>query len=500
MARLANRNPRPAKAFSLRQPAGVISKDIPMDPGPLLERLKAHRTIGGVPLRELEWLVRVGTVRTLEPHEVMVPSSAPVTDFDVVLDGHLSIRVDRGAGPRIVMEWRGGDVTGILPYSRMKRTPGTVVAEERTTILVVNGAELPRMIHECPELTTVLVHVMLDRARVFTSSGLLDEKLASLGRLAAGLAHELNNPASAAARGAKTLADGLDVLDRATAHFCSLRLSEAQRAAVIAMRDRPPVGGRLLPIDLADRRDAVDEWLSAHGAGGIDAAHLADAGLQPADLEQLGGLVGLDNLPTVLTYVSAGIAVRRLVSDLNVAASRIHTLVAAVKGFTSLDEQGALQPIAIRRGLEDTVTVLGSKAKAKSVRIDIDVAENLPVVNGYGGELNQVWANLVDNAIDAAPGGRVRIHAAADGDHVVVRVVDDGPGMPADVLSRIFDPFFTTKDVGEGTGLGLDIARRIVQRHRGAIDVSTGQGGTEFRVSLPAAAPIRQAPAEGAPP
>jgi signal transduction histidine kinase len=111
-----------------------------------------------------------------------------------------------------------------------------------------------------------------------------------------------------------------------------------------------------------------------------------------------------------------------------------------------------------------------------------------------------VWANLVDNAIDAAPGGRVRIHAAADGDHVVVRVVDDGPGIPEDVLSRIFDPFFTTKDVGEGTGLGLDIARRIVQRHRGAIDVSTGQGGTEFRVSLPAAAPIPHAPAEGAPP
>jgi signal transduction histidine kinase len=266
------------------------------------------------------------------------------------------------------------------------------------------------------------------------------------------------------------------------------------------MRDRPPLGGRLSPIDLADRRDAVDEWLSARGAGGIDAAHLADAGLQPADLEQLGGLVGPDNLAAVLTYVSAGIAVRRLVSDLNVAASRIHTLVAAVKGFTSLDEQGALQPIAIRRGLEDTVTVLGSKAKAKSVKIDIDVAENLPVVNGYGGELNQVWANLVDNAIDAAPGGHVRIHAAAEGDHVVVRVVDDGPGIPEAVLSRIFDPFFTTKDVGEGTGLGLDIARRIVQRHRGAIDVSTGPGGTEFRVSLPAAAPIRHAPAEGAPP
>jgi signal transduction histidine kinase len=157
-----------------------------------------------------------------------------------------------------------------------------------------------------------------------------------------------------------------------------------------------------------------------------------------------------------------------------------------VKGFTYVNQQMTPQPVAIGRGLADTVTVLRPKAKSKSVTVSLQVADPMPAVDGYGGELNQVWANLVDNAIDAAPGGHVRVEAAPVGDKVVVRVIDDGPGIPEDVVHRIFDPFFTTKDVGEGTGLGLDIARRIVQRHQGVIDVNTGSGGTEFKVTLPA--------------
>ena len=455
----------------------------------LLERLQAHRTLGAVPRRELEWLVATGVVRTLEPGDVLSPASGPVSGFYTVLDGHLSIRVDSGAGPRIVMEWHGGDVTGILPYSRVKRPPGDVLAEQRTTILAVDAAELPRMTRECPELTAVLVHVMLDRARVFKSSELLDEKITSLGRLAAGLAHELNNPASAVARSAKTLVAGLQALDRATERFYALRLTPAQCLTVADLRDRTPASrGSLPPLELADRRDAVDEWLFEHGVSGVDVDPLVDAGLRPTDLEQLSAMTGPAELGTVLTYISTGREVRRLASDIDVAASRIHSLVDAVKGFTYLNQQATLQPIAIGRGLSDTLTVLRPKAKAKAVSVEVRVSENLPAVDGYGGELNQVWANLVDNAIDATPGGHVRIDAAAAEGKVVVRVIDDGPGIPADTLTRIFDPFFTTKDVGEGTGLGLDIARRIVQRHRGAIDVSTGPGGTEFRVMLPVSA------------
>ncbi len=159
-----------------------------------------------------------------------------------------------------------------------------------------------------------------------------------------------------------------------------------------------------------------------------------------------------------------------------------------MKGFTFVNQQATLQPIEIGRGLADTVTVLRAKARAKSVEVTVHVAPGLPAVDGYGGELNQVWANLLDNAIDAARGGHVRLDAGSENGKVVVRVIDDGPGIPDEIVNRIFDPFFTTKDVGEGTGLGLDISRRIVQRHQGTIDLHTGKGGTEFCVTLPASA------------
>jgi signal transduction histidine kinase len=456
----------------------------------LVERLASHRTVGGVPREQLEWLAAVGTERILEPGDVLTPVGGPVKGLYIVLEGHLLIRVDRGAGPRIVMEWHGGDATGILPYSRIKGPPGDVVAEAHSEVLAVSREDLPRMIRECHELTAVLVHVMIDRARTFKSSELLDEKVASLGRLAAGLAHELNNPASAVARSAKTLATQIAVLDDATQRFCALGLSDEQARRIAALRDERTgaTAATASALELADRQEALDDWLDRHltsAAGRVDVPVLVRAGFGVGDLDTLRALVAGHQLADVLAHESALHAARQLASEIDTAATRIHTLVAAVKGFTYVNQQGTLMPVAIAQGLTDTVTVLRSKASAKAVEVDVQVADGLPTVEGYGGELNQVWANLVDNAIDATPGGHVRVQAHATDGKVIVRVIDDGPGIPDDVAPRIFDPFFTTKDVGQGTGLGLDIARRIVQRHRGAIDMATGPGGTEFRVTLP---------------
>jgi signal transduction histidine kinase len=453
----------------------------------LIERLASHRTIGAVPRAQLEWLAAIGHEVTIEPGEILTPSTGPVKGLYVVLDGHLLIRVDRGAGPRIVMEWRGGDVTGLLPYSRIKGPPGDVVAEERTTIFMVDASDLQRLTRECYELTAVLVHVMVDRARVFKSSELLDEKMISLGRLAAGLAHELNNPASAVARSAKTLVAELATLVDVTRRFFALNLSDAQSHAIAELRDKHPVPQVApQPLELADRQEAIDNWLDEHDVAAANVEPLAASGFLAADLDMLSSLVGSDKVGPVLEYVATGQTVQQLAGEIDTAATRIHSLVAAVKGFTYVNQETTLQPIAIERGISDTVTILKPKARSNAVEMTVHVAPDLPTVEGYGGELNQVWANLLDNAIDATPKGHIRIEADAADGKVVVRVIDDGPGIPPEIANRIFDPFFTTKDVGKGTGLGLDIARRIVQRHRGAIDVSTSPSGTEFRVTLPA--------------
>jgi signal transduction histidine kinase len=268
-------------------------------------------------------------------------------------------------------------------------------------------------------------------------------------------------------------------------------MSGADRGAVNALRDLAgePGGHAATPLDRADREDAIEAWLSGHGISGVPPETLAESRLTIEELERFAGTVAPAVLGAAVKYVAASGRVRRSVAEINAAASRIYKLVDAVKGFVHLDQNVSPKPVDVERALSDTLTVLRSKARSKSVEVTLDLGSHLPVVEGYAGELNQVWANLVDNAIDASPGGHVTVKASGEHDHLVVRVIDGGPGIPAELARRIFDPFFTTKPIGEGTGLGLDIARRIVRRHRGEIDFTTGPGGTEFRVSLPAARP-----------
>lgn len=458
----------------------------------VVDLLASHRTLGSAPRAELEWLAARGERRTVREGETMVLAGLPVEGMFVLFTGHTSIRVDKGAGPRKVMEWRGGDVTGLLPYSRLSKPPGHARAEEDTDMLFVSGRHFPEMIRECHEVTAILVHVMVDRARAFTSSDLHVEKILSLGRLAAGLAHELNNPASAVARSAATLRVDLGSLEQASQALSVAGLSAAEASAVDALCERCAAvgtGATLSPIDRADREDALVNWLDSRGLDAQLAESLADSDVPVEAFENLGTTLTSTKLEAAVRWITAICGLRRLAGEIETAASRIHDLVGAVKGFTYLDQATTPKPVDIARGLADTLTVLRFKARAKSVVLNLTTPPGLPEVDGYGGELNQVWSNLIDNALDAVPaGGQIDIQAEVEDQFVVVRVVDNGPGIPEDVRMRVFEPFFTTKPVGDGTGLGLDIARRIVSRHDGSLEFDTRPGRTEFRVLLPVTA------------
>jgi len=461
-----------------------------MTPSDLVERLAAHRTLGAAPREELAWLASHGTFRHVNPGEVVAQKGQPVEELWVVLSGRLAIFVDRGTGVHKTVEWRTGDVTGLLPYSRLTTPPGYSTAQEPTEILALHRDHLPDMIQSCQAITTILVHSMLDRARMFTSNDLHDEKMLSLGRLSAGLAHELNNPASAIERSATLLEDRLDDGEQATRLFAGARLTEAQLAAVDTFRQscHVRVHGVPSPIEQAEREEEIADWLAAHAVETRIADAIAETPTTIDALDRLSTAIEGPALEAVLRWTAAACSVRSLASEIQDAATRISGLVLAVKGFTHMDQATVAEPVDLLQSVGNTVAVLRSKARQKAASIAVDVEPDLPPVRGFAGELNQIWVNLIDNALDAVgKDGRIEVLAARDGARVLVRIVDNGPGIPSDVRDRIFDPFFTTKPMGLGTGLGLDIVRRLVRHNEGEITVESRPGRTEFRVELPIA-------------
>jgi len=476
-------NNRPAKRFI------SIKRRSNLNDTSLVQLLSSHRMLGTLPENEIGWVATHGVLRHLEQGAVLTSKGGQVEGLHVVLNGHLTIHVDQGAGPRKIMEWRGGDVTGLMPYSRLVAPPGDVIAEESTKVITVYRDHMKAMIRECPELTAILVHVMIDRARHFTSSFLHDEKLVSLGKLAAGLAHELNNPVSAIARSAGTLSKTSAGADDMARTLGSFPISAEQNAVLEKARNAclsEQTHSVLSALQQEEREDSISAWLKNHGAEIAMAEALAETDLTFDMLNQLAESMKGPVLNAALGWIAADSTTHRLTSEIQTAASKIHDLVAAIKGFTEMDRATVPEPVDIKQGLANTLVVLRSKAKSKSVELSVNLEKDLPSVNGFGSELNQVWANLIDNALDAvSDGGRVELKARREGNTVVVEIIDDGPGVPPEIQNRIYDPFFTTKPVGKGTGLGLDIVRRLLQRHNGQIELDSQPGRTEFRVLLP---------------
>lgn len=314
------------------------------------------------------------------------------------------------------------------------------------------------------------------------------EALAALGTLAAGLAHEMNNPASAAVRAAWALQDTGDVLLSSLVRLAEGSLSARQFIALDALRRELGAGtAGVSPLALTDREEALADWLTAHGvtAAWDIAPALAAAGADVAWCERAGQVLDGGTLEPGMEWVASALSAAVLLSEVKEATERVSGLVTAMKSYAQLD-RASLQFTDVTEGIDSTLVMLGDKL-GDGVAVIRDYAPGVPRIEANPADLNQVWTNIIDNAIDAMNGhGTLRISTRADPEHILVEIADTGPGMPAEVQARAFEAFYTTKDVGKGTGLGLDIARRIVvERHHGQITIDSRPGETILRVQLP---------------
>jgi signal transduction histidine kinase len=366
-----------------------------------------------------------------------------------------------------------------------------MVAETDCRLALIEPEEFRRLAFSQPAIhRRVMQQVAPVMSRV-TSREQSRERLTSLGTMAAGLAHELNNPAAAARRAAAQMTEALEVISSSLARFVEAGIEREQAKELVVLQQQAVShAAACTALDALDASDAEEELLVRLEA--LDVAEpwrlaepLAVAGVDQAWLDKLAALAGPAS-DAALQWVAASLNAGRLASELEESTERMSSLVGAVKSYAYMD-RGELVEVDLHEGLETTLAVLGYKLKHTEITLVREYDRALPKLTVRGSELNQVWTNLLDNAIDAlGERGTITISTRADGECAIVEVADDGPGIPDDVASQIFDPFFTTKDVGSGTGLGLATARRIVvERHDGSLTLETEPGHTTFRVRLP---------------
>jgi signal transduction histidine kinase len=442
-----------------------------------------------LPDDQIAWFIGQSQEVTLKPDEVYLHQGDPADAMFVMLEGQTQARGELG-GEIVIISSKPGDVGGVLPFSRMQQFPLTAKAVIKSRVLRFPAALFPELVQKMPELTKRLVGLMSDRIRETTRIEQQRDRLAGLGKLSAGLAHELNNPASAAKRATSQLRDILKQIKEASHALGARDLTGAQKAEIekleasLVQRDSPPPDA----LTISTLEDELDRLLRSHGQNDLWqlAANLARKGARPEVLESLFASLDADTARAALVRISASLEVAALLNEIESATSRISDLVRAIKEYTFMD-QSPVQSVDIVKSLENTLTILHHKLK-RGVEVERDYQPVPLLVDSFGSELNQVWTNIIDNAIDAMGGnGKLRVRTYREDDCVVVEIGDNGPGISDDIKPHIFEPFFTTKGVGEGTGLGLDTVQRIVRKHKGTIQVSSKPGDTRFQVYLPMA-------------
>jgi signal transduction histidine kinase len=461
----------------------------------LIDDLRKIEVFADLPQEHLVWLVEKFEERIFQPGEIMAREGDPLDHLTVIIEGE--IRIQRGNGlDALIFRGYAGQVTGLLPYSRLTHYGGTTQAVLPTRVALLHRSLFPEMMQRIPQLGQRLVALMSDRIRETTKMETQRDKLMALGKLSAGLAHELNNPAAAAQRATASLREALETVRDASIRLARHALSQEQREMITRFEHEAGQYSPVIPADplaQSDREERITTWLEGRHTPDAwkIAPALTDAGVDIAKLESLASQVGEKVLCDALIRIASILTISRLISEIEISTKRISHLVQAIKEYSYMD-QAAMQVVDLHQGLENTLTILHHRLKG-GIKVVREYDENLPRICAFGGELNQIWTNLISNAIEAMHGkGDLRVRTARELDRVLVEIGDNGPGIPPDVMPHIFEPFFTTKGVGEGTGLGLDTVCRIIRGHHGEIRVSSHPGDTRFQVYLPVTQPKAQ--------
>jgi signal transduction histidine kinase len=439
----------------------------------------------------LEWLANHFEVRRYESGEIVVREGTPVTHFFVVLEGEIHYR--RPFDPYAPVYVRiAGQPTGVLPFSRIKVVPARATAVGPTRLAAMLSSNLRELVYRAPNLAQKLVGEMTDRAREFTQSEERTAKMLALGKLSAGLAHELNNPASAVLRTATLMRDAQNKRRHEAIALRSHVIPPEAQEILSRISDGIAECGsdnrKLDALERADLESEMADWLQGRALPEELAGDLVDAGIRSQDLESLTSLLSAEQARRGLRILVYDHQILCFTREIEEASRRISDLVQAIKSYSYMDRT-PLSEVDVERGIDVTLRMFQHQLK-HGFDVRREFAGNLPKVSANGSELNQVWTNLIDNAIGAMnsqPGSEktLTVRTVAEPEDVLVEITDSGPGIPTEIRGKIFEPFFTTKPVGEGTGLGLDIVQRIVRSHRGNIRVDSRPGRTSFQVRLP---------------
>jgi signal transduction histidine kinase len=446
----------------------------------------------GLPIEDRLWIARHGQEYIADTGDILFEEGAPAEHMILLLKGEIHVRRQHG-GPMALFIGRTGQMTGLLPFSRMKASGGQGFAISPVWALLIHKSQFAEMLQAIPSMAQRVVSTLLDRVREVTRIEQQAEKLAALGKLAGNLAHELNNPASAAQRAASSLVMELRANRQNRFKLVNLCLSKEQIEAVEAWEQRilsrptqpPTQSSTQSATALIAQEEAIRTWLGTLGCGEPweAAPELAEQGVTLADLDDLRAILGPNETCVSLQFFARYLRSSRALETLVHSTARIFDLISAVKTYSYMDRAPILD-IDVPAGLDATVQMLQSRMT--HVEIVRDYQPDLPTISAYGSELNQVWTALIENALDALGNqGQLRLTCRLEGEMMLVEIWDTGPGIPPELQDRIFEPFFTTKPPGQGLGLGLDNAMRIVRKHRGHLSVRSEPGSTCFRVRLP---------------